>query len=120
TLLMEENAVLQQRLAAVEQILETNNLTSPFGSELKGSLQQNHPNPVQDITRIPYETDGNVSKVSVTVFDINGQPVADYNNLTSGRGEVEVFGSQLAPGTYIYQLKADGKVIDSKRMLVTQ
>ncbi|MEM9672694.1 MAG: T9SS type A sorting domain-containing protein [Bacteroidota bacterium] len=120
TLLLEENAVLQQRLAAIEQVIKTNNLTSPFGSELQGHLDQNWPNPVSSSTRISYQTNGNVRDISVELFDISGQPIASYKNLTPGRGEVEILGSQLVPGTYIYQLKADGKVIDSKRMLVAR
>ncbi len=118
-LLMKENAVLQQRLAAIEQVLQQNNLT-PSVTGLKGSLHQNRPNPVQGSSSIAYRTALQAQSVSIKVYNLEGQQVANFQNLSAGQGEVQLQSQQLPAGTYIYHLVVDGEAIDSKRMLVAQ
>jgi len=118
-LLMKENAVLQQRLTAIEQVLQQNNLT-PSVTGLQGSLHQNRPNPVQGSSSIAYQTAPQARSVSIKVYNLEGQQVASFQNLSAGQGEVQLQSQQLPAGTYIYHLIVDGEAIDSKRMLVAQ
>ena len=37
-----------------------------------------------------------------------------------GKGTVTIQGSELSAGMYLYALIADGKVIDTKRMILTK
>lgn len=81
-------------------------------------LMQNFPNPFNPTTSIPYTLDKQ-AKVELKVFSVTGELVSTLLNevKTSGEHNYMFDGSQLASGTYIYQLKIDNKV-QSKRMIL--
>jgi hypothetical protein len=71
-------------------------------------LQQNYPNPFNPSTNIEFTLATN-SRVSLTVFDINGREVAkvyDQQVLSSGIHSSSFDASTLASGTYIYRIDA--------------
>ena len=43
-----------------------------------------------------------------------------YPLVQRGKGNVTINGSELTAGMYLYALIADGKVIDTKRMILTK
>jgi hypothetical protein len=86
-------------------------------------LFQNTPNPFDGTTNISYFIDENttISLASIEVRDIMGNL---KNTITlgdrSGIGQVDYDGSQLTQGYYIYTLKINGSVKDSKMFLKEQ
>ncbi|MGB0347119.1 MAG: T9SS type A sorting domain-containing protein, partial [Balneolaceae bacterium] len=71
-------------------------------------LHQNYPNPFNPSTNIEFTLASN-SRVSLTVFDINGREVAkvyDQRILNSGNHSSDFNASNLASGTYIYRIDA--------------
>lgn len=65
------------------------------------------PNPVERDANILYPEDG---AGVVTIFNLNGQPVYSKNVLIyNNQYRLENIGEQLAPGTYLIQLKIDGE-----------
>lgn len=71
-------------------------------------LHQNYPNPFNPSTNIEFTLASN-SRVSLTVFDINGREVAkvyDQRILNSGNHSSDFDASNLASGTYIYRIDA--------------
>ena len=86
-------------------------------TELK--LYQNFPNPFNGNSKIKFQ----VSKsaiISIKVFDIRGAEVTTILNTKLNPGEYETTfeGNNLSSGVYFYSLFANGKRIDTKKMLL--
>jgi len=89
----------------------------------KSRLFQNTPNPFDGITKISYFIDENIniSIATIEVRDIMGNLKATLAlGDRSGIGEVDYDGSSLTQGYYIYTLKVNGGVKDSKMFLKEQ
>jgi hypothetical protein len=80
-------------------------------------LNQNVPNPFAEQTTITYNVPASVTKAQLLFFNANGQIIQTIDIKTRGKGKVNVFASDLSSGLYHYTLVADGKVVDSKKMV---
>ncbi len=80
-------------------------------------LNQNVPNPFAEQTTITYNVPASVGKAQIIFFNNLGQIIQTVDIKTRGKGKVNVFASDLSSGLYNYTLVADGKVIDSKKMV---
>lgn len=80
-------------------------------------LNQNVPNPFAEQTTITYNVPASVEKAQLIFFNANGQVIQTVDIKTRGKGKVNVFASDLSSGLYHYTLVADGKVVDSKKMV---
>ena len=80
-------------------------------------LNQNVPNPFAEQTTITYNVPASVGKAQLIFFNTTGQVIQTVDIKTRGKGKVNVFASDLSSGLYNYSLIADGKVIDSKKMV---
>lgn len=87
----------------------------------KTKLYQNNPNPFKGLTIITYFIDENVS-VTNAVIEIRNIMGVLHSTLTlndkSGLGKVEFNSEGLNDGYYVYTLKVNGNVKDSKMMLI--
>jgi hypothetical protein len=84
------------------------------------SVGQNYPNPFTGITRIDY-TLANSSDVSFIVRDLTGRIVLEKKEgfLPAGSHQIDVDGSTLEPGIYLYTLTA-GSLAETKRMTISR
>ena len=82
-------------------------------------LFQNYPNPFNQTTNIKYQIT-NKSYITLKVYDISGKEVATILNEEKQPGKYSIlFDSPiLASGIYFYQLIADGKNIETKKMII--
>jgi hypothetical protein len=80
-------------------------------------LNQNVPNPFAEQTTIMYNVPASVGKAQIIFFNNLGQVIQTIDIKTRGKGKVNVFASDLSSGLYNYTLVADGKVIDTKKMV---
>ena len=80
-------------------------------------LSQNVPNPFAEQTTITYNVPASVGKAQILFYNNTGQVIQTVDIKTRGKGKVNVFASDLSAGLYHYTLVADGKVIDSKKMV---
>jgi DNA-binding beta-propeller fold protein YncE len=82
-------------------------------------LKQNYPNPFNPKTRIPFDISENVH-VKLVVYDMNGRLVQTLvdQQLMPQRYEYEFDGSNLASGTYFYQLDVNGVLITKQMLLI--
>lgn len=84
------------------------------------ALYQNNPNPFSATTFIrfalPYET----VQADLYIYDMQGTQIRRIEIVDRGKSCVTLQGSELSAGMYIYSLIADGKEIDSKRMILTK
>ena len=92
---------------------ETDALTYPV-------LDQNVPNPFNTSTTIGYYLPTSISNASIYVYDMNGVQLKSYSINQREKGNITIQGSELNAGMYLYALIADGKVIDTKRMILTK
>ena len=82
------------------------------------AIQQNKPNPFEDITSIEYSLNEG-GKVSFEVYNLVGELV-DSKSLTGNKGmnRLQYDGSDLANGAYIYKMTNNGNSI-TKRMVIS-
>jgi len=84
------------------------------------SLEQNTPNPFPNSTMINYTLPQHFAKANILVADRSGKTIKQINITGAGKGRVNVEASSLLPGTYNYSLIVDGRIIDSKQMIITR
>jgi len=84
-------------------------------------LEQNYPNPFNPVTSIKYQVLRN-SNVKLITFNITGQEITTLVNERKSAGTYEVTfdGSNLSSGIYFYTLFANGKRIETKRMVLVR
>jgi len=92
---------------------ETEILTYPI-------LYQNIPNPFNSDTQIGFSLPSSIITATFYLYDMNGMQLKSYPLVQRGKGNVTINGSELTAGMYLYALIADGKVIDTKRMILTK
>ncbi|RNC85816.1 MAG: T9SS C-terminal target domain-containing protein [Balneola sp.] len=82
-------------------------------------LEQNYPNPFNPSTTINY-TVASTGKVTLNVYNLMGQKVAELVNATKAAGSYNVSwdASGAASGMYIYRLEAGGQTLTRKMTLI--
>ncbi|MDR0437339.1 MAG: tail fiber domain-containing protein [Bacteroidales bacterium] len=91
------------------------------GTSENNILFQNVPNPFNNATTINYKLAENAINAKICIYNLTGKQLQCYN-LPTAKGEdaVEVRASSLQSGMYLYSLIVDGKLIDAKRMILTE
>jgi len=82
------------------------------------TLEQNAPNPFSQTTEIKYYLP-EASRATLFIYNMNGLQIKSIQITQMGKGSVTINGSELRSGLYLYTLIADGKEIDTKRMILT-
>ncbi|TND07685.1 MAG: hypothetical protein FD123_3004 [Bacteroidetes bacterium] len=80
-------------------------------------LDQNVPNPFAEQTEIGYFLPDNVQKAQMLFYNKEGKLIKVAELQGHGKGVLQVFADDLSNGVYTYTLVADGKIIDSKKMV---
>ena len=84
-------------------------------------LQQNTPNPFKQETTIAYRLPSDIQNAAICIYKLNGQQLKKYDLDTSVISDhITVDCSTFDAGMYIYALIVEGKVIDTKRMILTK
>ena len=83
-------------------------------------LEQNDPNPFTQTTVVRYTLPESVKSAFLYIYDLNGTQIDQKTLQDRGKSSVTLEAGNLAPGMYLYALVADGKVIDTKRMIITK
>ena len=83
------------------------------------AMDQNEPNPFTNETVISYTLPAQVASAHMTVYDLSGKQVATFPIEQKGTASLTITSEKLAAGIYIYSIVADGKLVDSKRMIVS-
>ncbi len=110
---------LEEKIALLADLIETRdgeviktNLESP-----KAGLGQNVPNPFENTTVIAYDVPENVQNAMILIYDLDGKVLKQINIPATGRGTVEITEAEIVNGTYTYSLVANGKILDTKKMI---
>lgn len=83
-------------------------------------LNQNVPNPFEEKTVIGYYIPESVKEAQILFYNELGVVLKTVDIREKGKGQVTVYASNLSSGIYTYTLLADGKVIDTKKMVCTK
>ena len=83
-------------------------------------LYQNTPNPFNTTTEIKYFLPEGATNSNIYVFNMQGNLLLTYNLTNNGFGTIEINGSSLSAGMYIYTLTINGKEVETKRMILTK
>ncbi len=82
------------------------------------SLGQNKPNPFSNATTIEVCIPEDVQKAFIYVYDLQGKKVDQVDITARGKQNIQLTSANLADGMYLYSLIADGKVVETRRMIV--
>lgn len=96
----------------------TNITTSAIVSN--ASLGQNIPNPLTNTTAIQYSVPANVRSAQMLITDNSGKTIKQIQLAKNTNGTINIDASALSSGTYSYTLIVDGKIIDTKKMVVAK
>jgi hypothetical protein len=107
---------LEGQVARLEQLVRKDSPENPSAAR----LYQNQPNPYGEKTVIRYFLPQTTSSARLKVFSATGIEVYSRELTGKGAGEVELSGHPFGSGTYVYQLVVDGRVIDSKKLVLTR
>lgn len=103
--------------AKINAIIDNkNNSSSILSVATAYSLEQNAPNPFSQETVIRFNAGD--ANATIAIYDLSGRQMQSIP-VKKGEKQINVSARSLTPGTYIYNLVANGKIIDSKKMIVT-
>ncbi|MDR1371210.1 MAG: T9SS type A sorting domain-containing protein [Dysgonamonadaceae bacterium] len=83
-------------------------------------LYQNVPNPFSQNAQIKCYLPESVKAASLTIYNLQGKQLKQIPVTQRGESVIDISGSKFPAGTYLYILIADGKKIDTKRMILTK
>ncbi|MEP7318946.1 MAG: T9SS type A sorting domain-containing protein [Panacibacter sp.] len=83
-------------------------------------LQQNIPNPFNHTTTINYTLPQTYSSAKIIITDKSGKILKEVNVSAKGKGSLKLDVSTLSSGAYQYSLYVDGKLVDTKQMVLAK
>ena len=83
-------------------------------------LEQNTPNPFSEKTLIKYFIPRTTTFATLRIYKTDGSEVMNFKIDTRGYGQSEINGGALSSGIYTYVLLVDGKVADSRQMILSK
>jgi hypothetical protein len=110
------SASLSQCCTNFQSIQQTNGLGNVPSND-NPSIEQNQPNPFSQNTIINYNIPSSSKDAVIRIETLDGQILNTFK-VSNGVGQILISGGTLAAGTYFYQLYIDGKMIDSKKMVL--
>jgi hypothetical protein len=84
------------------------------------TLSQNIPNPFSNNTTIGMSIPSEVSKAVLYIYNMQGVQISSYEIAQRGTTSITIEGYTLQAGMYLYALIADGKEVDTKKMILTK
>jgi len=127
----QEHEIVEDLKKEVEILKQANNNTHATKSTQKSSskdympengaqLFQNTPNPFTQNTTIAMLIPEEVAKATLYVYDMQGTQKKSIPVISRGNTSVTISGGEFDAGMYMYTLIADGKEVDTKRMILTE
>ena len=91
-----------------------------MSASMKVALFQNNPNPFSQDTEIRMVLPESTRHASVIVYNLEGKELKNIVVNERGDAAIKILGSDLGAGMYLYTLIVDGKVADTKRLILTK
>jgi hypothetical protein len=113
---------LQQQ--QIDELMRKASTATGIGEPNSGNgeaiMAQNEPNPFTHETVVKYTLPQSVSSAFMAVYDLTGKQITTFPINEKGSSSLTITSEKLAAGIYIYSIVADGKLVDSKRMIVSE
>lgn len=123
---IKEQQEVMDNLSIEVEVIKLNNLKkSSDGNSFESTFEnrtwlgQNLPNPFLENTVIEYFLPEDVNNAKIYIYNMNGTQLKSYELHLKGNGNIIINAGELNPGMYMYALIIDGKVNDTKRMILT-
>ena len=102
------------------QPIGLNPVTNEIPKEFK--LFQNYPNPFNPSTTINYHVSQNNSLIELTVYDLTGKEIRKLVDKKQSIGiyQINFSAENLSSGIYFYKLNINGKILDTKKMILVK
>lgn len=84
------------------------------------SLSQNNPNPFSTSTSIEVSVPEQIKTAVLFIYDMSGKQIKRIDIINRGISHISVTSEGLSEGMYLYSLIADGKVVGTKKMILTK
>ena len=116
---------LQSEIDDIKIKSKDNNLKSAEGestilSSSDATLSPNKPNPFNTETTIEYFLPSTISNATLYIYDLQGKQIKSINIVQRESGSETIYASELTPGMYKYSLVADGAIIGTETMILTE
>lgn len=85
----------------------------------ENALKQNTPNPFHESTEIFFSLSEDTQNAVINVYNMNGTQLKSIELYQRGEGSIMIDGGELDAGMYIYAMIADGRLIATKQMILT-
>ncbi len=85
----------------------------------KARLYQNNPNPFSTQTTIRFEIPETIQSAQLHICNMTGTLLKTITLTQRGNGNETINANEFVAGMYLYSLVCDGKIIDTKQMLLT-
>lgn len=96
---------------------EPRTMTVELSSADSPVLYQNRPNPFTDGTVIAYYLPSTVKAAVMVFHDQSGQTLREVTLTDRGHASITLQAERLAAGVYTYSLVADGRTVETRRMV---
>lgn len=118
---IEENGIQQQQNLRNENS-GANNATQVIDLSYSDNaiLYQNIPNPFGDETTINYYLPQTINSAKIVFYNDMGQKIKEVILEHNSNASLNVRTSELSQGIYSYSLEVDGKITDTKRMIINK
>ncbi len=115
---------LQNQINELKAMMVSGNQSAMSGQQLtvvsSASLEQNIPNPFTNNTTIGYSLPQKITAAQIIITDKSGKTLKAVTISGSGKGSLTVNASTLSSGAYQYSLIVDGRLIDTKQMVLAK
>ncbi|WP_375181508.1 T9SS type A sorting domain-containing protein [Chryseobacterium sp.] len=110
---------LKNEIKELKELLKQNKMSVDMSSEAhEAKLYQNAPIPGKGETIIKYYLPKDTKNASIEIYNASGQVMKTISLKEKGNGSINLSG--MRGGSYVYSLIADGKIADSKKMLIQE
>ncbi len=121
----EQQEQISEQQQQIETLLTHLNSKSDIGAadgnnKLRAALMQNNPNPFTSATEIKMALPETVGRATIMIYNLEGRQMKTIPVSDRGDVAVKIMGNELGAGIYLYVLMVDGKVVDTKKMILTQ
>jgi hypothetical protein len=91
-----------------------------FSKIQTAKLYQNTPNPFNNETTIRFEIPENVLSSQLHICNMTGTLLKTVSINKTGTGQETIQANEFNAGMYLYSLVCDGKIVDTKQMMLTE
>jgi hypothetical protein len=112
---------MQKSPASMQNSSDNGSITGTASSgniETGFQMYQNEPNPFTGQTIVKYNLPATIHNAYMAIYDLTGKQITTLPITDRGSSSITLTSEKLAAGIYIYSIFADGKILDSKRMVV--